>query len=103
MLLAGCIATAYNDSPEAMLDAQHASSALVEWTEYDAEGATGVDEKLIDRYLARTYHSKADSSARLDLLKCFDMYHGSEQDVQVQQYVERPDASFASDAVEEES
>jgi hypothetical protein len=97
MMLAGCIAMAYKNVPQAAEDARHSAGALTEWTEYDVENATGVSDQIIDRYLARTYHAKDQPDVRLDLLKCIDMYHSAELDAQVKQYVDRPSATYADD------
>jgi hypothetical protein len=97
MMLAGCIAAAYKDVPQAADDARHSASALGEWTEYDAENAVGVSDQIVYRYLARTYHAKDQPDVRLDLLKCIDMYHSAELDAQVKQYVDRPSATYADD------
>jgi Type VI secretion system (T6SS), amidase immunity protein len=98
MMLAGCIAMAYRDVPAVTDDARHTASALNEWTEYDAERATGVNVQIIDRYLARTYHAKERPDIQLNLLKCIDMYHSKELEAQVSTYVDRPTASYADDA-----
>ena len=96
MMLAGCIAMAYRDAPQAD-DARRSASAFKEWTRYDMESATGVNVQIIDRYLARQYHAKDAPDVRLDLMKCLDMYHSEELEQQVQQYVDRPSATYADD------
>lgn len=101
MMLAGCIAMAYKDVPEVAKDAQRTGGAFMEWTRYDVESATGVNVQIIDRYLARTYHAKEAPDVRLDLLKCFDMYHSAELDAQVKQYVDRPSDTYADDEQDE--
>ena len=97
MMLAGCIATAYKGAPQAANDAEYSAGAFHEWTRFDMESATGVNDKIIDRYLARTYHAKEAPDVRLDLMKCLDMYHSAELDAQVRQYVDRPSATYAED------
>jgi hypothetical protein len=97
MMLAGCIAMAYKADLQIAEDVRRSAGALNESTRYDVENATGVNVQIIDRYLARTYHAKEAPDARLDLLKCIDMYHSAELEAQVKQYVDRPSATYASD------
>lgn len=100
MMLAVCIETAYKAAPVAAQDARDTAGALTEWTRYDVESATAVDEKIIDRYLARTYRGKEDPNVRLDLLKCLDMYHSPELETRMRQYVDRPSATYATEQQE---
>jgi hypothetical protein len=97
MMLAGCIAAAYKDAPLVVKDAGYSASGFNEWTRYDVESATGVEDQVIERYLARTYHAKEAPDVRLDLMKCLDMYHSAELDAQMRKYVDRPSATYAGD------
>lgn len=101
MMLALCFATAYKNVPNVLEAAENAASALHEWTRFDEERATGVNVKLIDRYLARTYHAKEGSKIDLSILKCIDMRHSAELEAQVQQYVDKPTATYVTDQQEE--
>jgi Type VI secretion system (T6SS), amidase immunity protein len=97
MMLAECVAMAYRAEPAAMSDAQNTASALDAWSQYDVEESTGKSDEIILRFLQREYHAKSDAGARLDLLKCIDMYHSDELDAQVRQYVPNPARTYYQD------
>lgn len=94
MVLAECIATAYKDEPEAAKDAGSSVSALRDWTEYDLEMAPDAIKAVMERYLGRDYHNPLVDAevrgVRFDFLKCMDLYHSKELDVQVKRWVIDP-------------
>ncbi|AUP77025.1 hypothetical protein CWS02_23345 [Enterobacter sp. EA-1] len=55
--LALCVAKAYASEPGASKDAAASASGLDNWSEYDAEKGAGKMGELVDKYLAREYHS----------------------------------------------
>ncbi|MCU5774045.1 type VI secretion system amidase immunity protein Tai4 [Erwiniaceae bacterium BAC15a-03b] len=95
--LAFCIATAYKADEHASTDAAASARGIDNWGQYDLEESTGKVPELIDKYLAREYHSKHSREIKLDLMKCMDMYHGAELEALVKQYVEHPDRTYAQD------
>lgn len=89
--LAACISEAYKGSP-AGDDANITQSAFLEWTYYDDENGDPAVDRLVEKYLHRDYSNPVEgyAGARLDLLKCLDMYHSQELDEQIRKYVPRP-------------
>jgi len=102
MVLAECIATAYRSEQGAAVDAGSSASALRDWTYYDWEKHP-YDEitSLVDKYLARDYRNPLVESeikgVRFDLLKCLDLYHSKELDVQVKRSVINPKRTYRQD------
>lgn len=72
-----------------------------DWTEYDLEKAPNAIKALVDRYLARDYHNPLVESevqgVRFYLLKCLDLYHSKELDVQVKSLVFHPKRIYRQD------
>lgn len=101
MVLATCIATAYKQDKEAVVDAGSSVSALRDWAYYDLEKAPDAIKALVDEYLARNYHNPLAESevkgVRFDFLKCLDLYHSKALDEQVEQLVILPDHTFRLD------
>lgn len=97
MVLATCIANAYQKDRGAATDAGSSVSALRDWTRYDLERAPDAIKQLIDHYLARDYRNPLAESevkdVRFDLLKCMDLYHSSELKEQVRRLVMKPNQS----------
>ena len=94
MVLATCIANAYNKDGGAATDAGSSVSALRDWTRYDLERAPDAIKQLVDQYLARDYRNPLAESevkgVRFDLLKCMDLYHSSELKELVRRLVMKP-------------
>lgn len=99
MLLAGCIARAYEKEAIAFDDANSTASVLLEWTYYDAENSPEAIDKLLKHYLNRDYHHflVEYQGVKFGLLKCLDMYHSKELDAQVKQYVGKPNHTYRQD------
>lgn len=94
MVLATCIANAYQKDAEAAMDAGSSVSALRDWTLYDMERAPDAIKALVDQFLARNYRNPLAEpevkGVRFDLLKCLDLYHSRELRDQVRRLVLRP-------------
>lgn len=101
MVLAECIATAYQNEPEASKDAGSSASALMDWTYFDLEKTPDAGKSLVDRFLARDYRNPLVESeikgVRFDFLKCLDLYHSKELDAQVKQFVINPKRTYRQD------
>ncbi len=101
MVLADCIATAYQSAPKIAEDAGSSAGALVDWTLFDAEKAPPEIRALVKNYLARDYQNPLAESERpgiqFSLLKCFDLYHSKALAKQVKRYVGKPNRSFRQD------
>jgi hypothetical protein len=101
MVLATCLANAYRDDPVAAVDAGSSVSALRDWTSYDLERAPDAVKTLVDEYLTRDYHNPVVDSeingVRFDLLKCLDLYHSADLEVQVKQMVIGPERTYRQD------
>lgn len=100
-LLAICLTRAYKAAPEAARDASGTASLLLDWTDYDLDGATRPMFALMDRYLATdspdqaaTAHPAGDHP---ELLKCLAMYHSPELEDQVKRFVDHPERSYSQD------
>jgi len=105
MVLAECIATAYQRDDDVAKDAGSSVTALREWTYYDLELAPDAINTLIDGYLARDYWNplvEAEiSGVRFDFLKCLDMYHSQELNAQVKRMVDHPRRIYRQDFAKE--
>lgn len=81
MVLAACMAQAYQNDAGAAADAGSSASALRDWTYYDMERSPGAVKALLDSYLARDYSQPLVASeiqgVRFDFLKCLDLYHSA--------------------------
>lgn len=101
MVLATCIATAYQDDPGAVKDAGSSVSALRDWTSFDLDQATGPIHDLVTDYLSRDYHNPMVESevkgVRFDLLKCLDLYHSDALKAQIKRWGYTPDRSYRQD------
>jgi len=99
MLLAWCIARAYEKEPVASKDAASTGSALDEVGNYDVEHSTDAIDSLLKRYLNRDYHHPLVEykGVQFGLLKCLDMYHSKELDAQVKRYVGKPNRTYRQD------
>jgi hypothetical protein len=101
MVLATCIASAYQNEPRAATDAGSSASALFEWTYYDMDKNPGATNSLIDRYLARDYFNPLVESevkgVKFDLLKCLDLYHSKALEAQVRRLVMHPHRTYRQD------
>ncbi|SCB87848.1 Type VI secretion system (T6SS), amidase immunity protein [Kosakonia oryzendophytica] len=95
--LALCVAKAYASEPGASKDAAASASGLDNWSEYDAEKGAGKMGELVDKYLAREYHSHQGNDVKLNLMKCIDMYHSAGLEQQVRDYVPHPKRSWMQD------
>ena len=95
MVLATCIANAYQKSGDAAVDAGSSVSALRDWIEYDMDSSPDAIKALIDSYLSRDYHNPIAESevkgVRFDLLKCLDLYHSEELERQTRTLVIDPE------------
>lgn len=96
MVLAYCISDVYKNDPNVSKDASSTGSAIVEWTSYDAEHSVEEMNALIKKYTDRTYHHPLVEYKGIEfgLLKCLDMYHSKELDMQVKKYVSKPNWVF---------
>lgn len=101
MVLTTCLANAYRDDPGAAVDAGSSVSALRDWTSYDLERAPDAITALVDDYLTRDYFNPLVESeikgVRFDLLKCLDLYHSADLEVQVKQLVIDPERTYRQD------
>ena len=79
MVLATCVASAYQDDKNAASDAGSSVSALRDWTNYDLEKSPDEVKALINSYLSRNYKNPLVEAevkgVRFDFLKCLDLYH----------------------------
>lgn len=103
MVLAECVATAYNKERQATTDSGSSASALRDWTYYDWDKHTYNDvvPPLVEKYLARDYHNPLVESeikgVRFDFLKCLDLYHSKELDSLVKRVVIKPKRTYRQD------
>lgn len=99
MLLAGCIARAYESDTYSFKDANSTADVLREWTLYDAENSPEEINNLLTRYLSRDYHNPLIEykGVRFGLLKCLDMYHSKDIDVQVKRFVLEPNSIYKAE------
>ena len=101
MVLATCVANAYKEDKDAATDAGSSVSALRDWTYYDLEKAPDAIKGIVDRYLARDYRNplveSENRNVRFDFLKCLDLYHSKELDLQVKRLVIHPGHTYRRD------
>ncbi|KVL37720.1 type VI secretion system amidase immunity protein Tai4 [Burkholderia sp. MSMB1835] len=101
MVLAECLATAYEQTPGVSRDIGSSTSALRDWTYYDMERAPDVVHALVAKYLARDYRNPVVESevadVKFDFLKCIDLYHGKELDAAAKQLVSRPNRTYRAE------
>jgi hypothetical protein len=98
MVLASCLAKAYEKDPGAATDAGSSVSALRDWTYFDMEKSPEAVEALVDEFLARDYANPLVEAeikgVRFDFLKCMDLYHSKELDKLVKRLVIHPKRSY---------
>lgn len=92
MMLAGCIARAYEKDIASYKDAGSTASALRDLTVFDVEESTAAINALVAQYLERDFHNPMEGfeGVQFKLLKCLDMYHSKALDAQVKKFVKRP-------------
>ncbi|MDR5783669.1 type VI secretion system amidase immunity protein Tai4 [Caballeronia sp. LZ065] len=102
MVLAACIATAYNSNEDARIDSGSSVSALRDWTYYDLDRTPQAITSLVKAYLDRDYHNpfaEAETNGlniRFNLLKCLDLYHSKDLDHLVKAMVIDPNRRIHS-------
>ncbi|WP_454762824.1 type VI secretion system amidase immunity protein Tai4 [Cupriavidus campinensis] len=98
MVLARCVAKAYEEKKDASFDASWTANELSAFLNYDKASSNDAIAPLVDRYLARDYNNprlKAHSMGQeLRLLKCLDLYHSTELQEQVGRYVPKPNRTY---------
>lgn len=98
MVLARCVAKAYEDTKDASLDANWTANELGAKLHYDMAASGDAIPPLIDRYLAREYNNprlKAHSMGQeFRFLKCLDLYHSKALQEQVRRYVPKPSRTY---------
>ena len=101
MMLALCIATAYETNREAALDAGSSFSALVEWTYYDLEHSPDAMRQLVKEYLSRDYRNPIAETEikglQFSFLKCLDMYHSKTLAELTKRFVPHPKQTYRTD------
>ena len=116
-VLAYCISTAYHESAEVAADALYTAAALHSWSRYELAAMLSQVPPLVSRYLERPYRAASRASdqpemgaeseqlmpqasseqAKLQLLKCLDLYHSAELEELAQAHVIDPSRSYAED------
>jgi len=98
MVLATCVASAYQDDKNAASDAGSSVSALRDWTNYDLEKSPDEVKALINSYLSRNYKNPLVEAevkgVRFDFLKCLDLYHSEELDALAKKFVINPGHTY---------
>jgi hypothetical protein len=94
LALAICISKAYESEPKASKDASATASGFDEFSSYDLDNAAGEISRLVEKYLAREYHSIQGPDVKLNLMKCFDMYHSAEMETLVRRFVIYPKRTY---------
>lgn len=98
MVLATCMAKAYQNDTGAATDAGSSVSALRDWTYFDMEKSPDAVKSLVDSYLARDYsHPLVESEikgVRFDFLKCMDLYHSKALEDLVKRLVIHPKRTY---------
>jgi len=101
MVLATCVASAYQDDKNAASDAGSSVSALRDWTNYDLEKSPDEVKALINSYLSRNYKNPLVEAevkgVRFDFLKCLDLYHSEELDALAKKFVIKPGHTYKQD------
>jgi len=104
MVLATCIANAYEGDKNAAIDSGSSVTALREWTYYDLDEAPEAIKSLVNSYLMRDYFNPIAEAEvegiRFDFLKCLDMYHSKELDTQVKRLVTHPNRTYRQERQE---
>lgn len=102
MVLASCLARAYENDPGASTDAGSSVAALRDWTDFDMEKSPEAVEALVDQFLARDYANPLVESevkgVRFDFLKCLDLYHSKALDRLVKRLVIHPQRSYRQES-----
>jgi hypothetical protein len=100
MVLAHCIADAYQDDEIASMDAGSSVTALREWTYYDMNESIITEVQIVDSYLSRNYLNPSAEikikDIKFDFLKCLDLYHSKELDTLAKRVIEHPQETFRS-------
>lgn len=98
MMLAHCIANAYQESEIASMDAGSSVTALQEWTYYDMNESIITEVQMVDSYLSRNYLNPSveikTKDIKFDFLKCLDLYHSKELDNLAKRVIEHPQDTF---------
>jgi hypothetical protein len=100
MVLAHCIANAYQEGEIASMDAGSSVTALREWTYYDMNESIIAEVQIVDSYLSRNYLNPSAEikikDIKFDFLKCLDLYHSKELDTLAKRVIEQPQETFRS-------
>ena len=98
MVLASCLAKAYQNEPGAANDAGSSVGALRDWTYFDMEKSPDAVGALVDDFLARDYANPLVEAevqgVRFDFLKCMDLYHSKALERLVKRLVIHPKRSY---------
>lgn len=101
MVLATCIAQAYQIDSGAATDAGSSVSALRDWTYFNLEKSPDEIKSLVNSYLARNYANPVVESeikgVKFDFLKCMDLYHSRELEDVVKRLVLHPKRTYRQD------
>lgn len=96
MVLAVCIARAYQAQSAASADAASSARSLVDWTFYEAEKSADEIDRLVKKYIGRDYRNPLavveQRDIQFNLLKCLDLYHSKELNVLVKRVVLQPNS-----------
>lgn len=102
MILATCMAQAYQADRGAAADAGSSVSALRDWTNFDMERSPDAVKLLVDGYLAKDYSNPLVESEikgiRFDLLKCLDLYHSKGLEELARRLVIHPNRTYRQSA-----
>ncbi|CAM3331274.1 hypothetical protein BZK31_27670 [Pseudomonas floridensis] len=101
MVLATCIANAYENEKNAASDAGSSVSALRDRAYYDLEKSPDAVKNLIGNYLEKDYtNPRAEAEIKgikFNLLKCLDLYHSKELEALTKEVVIRPGHTYLQD------
>jgi hypothetical protein len=101
MVLAICLADAYENEPAATKDIGSSVGALRNWASYDWEKNPEKVSLLVKKYLARSYFNPLVESevkgVQFNFLKCLDLYHSKELEAQVKRVVLNPTHTYRQD------
>jgi hypothetical protein len=100
MVLATCIAKAYQDEPRTSADVGSSVSALRDWTYYDLESGPDVIGALVNNYLKKDYSNPLVEAEikgiEFNFLKCLDLYHGNDLEDVAARLVFDPEQNYRS-------
>lgn len=98
MVLAMCMAKAYQNDRDAATDMASSASALRDWTYFDMEKSPDAVNALVDDYLTRDYSQPLVESeikgVKFDFLKCMDLYHSAALTELVKRLVIHPKRTY---------